>query len=442
MKLLTNLSSYKTADTEDQLSVEYQNLYAIEGVIYYFTLVDVKLPSVNKFTNSYTWAPVVKIFNSEQDIEQYLAAHKDKVEVELATLGDNLWYGNIGHALWDGLYPLYLALIKFGYTDSPFTLLSSDWSNKETMAYDIVTKFSGNHLLEYLQLDKSKIFYFKTLVAGTGNTGNRIINKEYTLYGENEYKALSFFKQRLLRAYDISIDKAINKRLKAIIIRNKRFNDYEATVVQKVVEYYKDTIDIKYIDWYHGYNSFTAQLKELEDVDIHITGPGTGMMYMPLLKKGAVNVNLGYMEHTQTNTSRPNIFVKGSTAEDHLLPGWMEQSVCAATTDVTTLYYDRITHNYLEIGPMVELINQAISIATNNIILNNKHNLDALVFKEYCKRVENADAVCSYLTGIAFFIELFINEHPAATPSPLVDLELLRKIKDELGYSRKYQIEL
>jgi hypothetical protein len=46
------------------------------------------------------------------------------------------------------------------------------------------------------------------------------------------------------------------------------------------------------------------------------------------------------------------------------------------------------------------------------------------------------------LTGIAFFIELFINEHPAATPSPLVDLELLRKIKDEFGYNRKYEIKL
>lgn len=439
---MNNLSSYKTADADDQLSVEYKNLYAIEGTIYYFTLTEEKLPAVNKFTDSYKWAPVVKVFANKQEIENYLAEYTNKEEIELSTLGDNLWYGNIGHALWDGVYPLYLALVKFGYADSPFTLLSSDWDNKKSIAYDVITRFSGNHLLEYLRLDKSKVFHFKTLVAGTGMTGNRVINKEYTLYGEKEYSALSLFKQRLLKVYNISIDKPINEKLKILIIRNKRFNDYEIKVIQQVVDHFTDIANIKFIDWYHDYKSFEEQMKELEDVDIHITGPGTGMMYMPFLKKGAVNINLGYMEHTQTNSSRPNIFVKGSNAKDHLLPGWMEQSVCAAVNDVSTLYYDRASFNYLEVDEMIILTEWAIDLVNNNVILDNKHNTDALVFREYCKRVDNADAVCRHLTGIAFFIELFINEHPVAVPSPLVNLELLRKIKDEFSYNRNYEIKL
>jgi hypothetical protein len=310
------------------------------------------------------------------------------------------------------------------------------------MAYDVITRFSGNHLLEYLKLDRSKVFYFKTLVAGTGMTGNRVMNKEYTLYGEKEYGAVSLFKQRLLRAYNVSIDKPINEKLKIIIIRNKRFNDYEISIIQKLVEHFSQFANIKFIDWYHDYKSFEDQLKELEDVDIHITGPGTGMMYMPFLKNGAVNVNLGYIEHTQTNTSRPNIFVKGSNAKDHLLPGWMEQSVCAAVNNVSTLYYDRASFNYLEIDELTRLIEHAVDLVNKRVIVDNKHNTDALVFKEYCKRVNNADAVCRHLTGIAFFIELFINEHPDAIPSSLVNLELLRQIKDELGYNRKYEIKL
>ena len=439
---MNKLSSYKTIDTQDQLSVEYKNLYSIEGVIYYFSLKSENLPLVNKFTDSYKWAPIVKVFNNEEEIESYLFKFQNKQEIELSTLGDNLWYGNIGHALWDGLYPLYLALIKFGYVDNLFTLLSSDWDNKQTMSYDIITKFSGNHLMEYNHLDKEKIIYFKTLVAGTGITGNRVMNKEYTLYGEKEYGALSMFKKRLLKAYYINIDKPINKKLKAIIIRNKRFNDYELSVIEQIVNIYKNKLDIKFIDWYHDYKSFEEQLKELEDVDIHITGPGTGMMYMPFLKKGAVNINLGYIEHTQTNTSRPNLFIKDSTAIDHILPGWMEQSVCAAANYVNTLYYDRFTYNTLEVLEMVSIINKAINIVEEGIILNNNYNIDALVFKEYCKRVNNADDVVRHLTGIAFFIELFVNEHPDAVPSNLINIELLRKIKDEFGYNRNYEIKL
>ena len=439
---MSKLSSYKTADTQDQLSVEYKNLYSIDGVIYYFSLTNEKLPLVNKFTDSYRWVPVVKVFNNEEEIENYLSKFENKKEVELSTLGDNLWYGNIGHALFDGFYPLYLALVKFGYIDDEFILLSSDWNNKQTMSYDIITKFSGNELMEYNHLDKSKVICFKTLVAGTGMTGNRVMNKDYTLYGEKEYGALSLFKQRLLKAYNIQIDKPINKKYKTIIIRNKRFSDYEISVIDKVIDFFKDRLDIKFIDWYHGYKSFEDQMKELENVDIHITGPGTGMMYMPFLKRGAININLGYMEHTQTNTSRPNLFIKDSTASDYILPGWMEQSVCSAANYVSTLYYNRFSCNNLEVSELESIINKAITILDLGIILNDNHNIDALVFKEYCKRVNNADDVVRHLTGIAFFIELFVNEHPDAVPSTLIDIDLLRKIKDEFGYDRRYEIKL
>lgn len=439
---MSKLSSYKTIDTINQLSIEYKNLYSIDGVIYYFTLANENLPLVNKFTDLYKWAPVVKVFNSEEEIDNYLSSFNSIQNVELATLGDNLWYGNIGHALFDGLYPLYLALVKFGYKDSSFTLLSSDWDNKQAMAYDIITKFSGNHLMEYHHLDKSKLIYFKTLVAGTGMAGNRVINTEYTLYGEKEYKALSLFKDRLLKAYNIQIDKPINKKYKAIIIRNKRFSNYEISVINQVIDLFKDKLDIKFIDWYHDYRSFEEQMKELEDVDIHITGPGTGMLYMPFLKKGAVNINLGYMEHTQTNSSRPNLFIKESSAIDHILPGWMEQCVCSAANYVTTLYYNRFSNNNLEIQELESIINKAIVVLDSGFTISNNHNIDALVFKEYCKRVDNADKVAEYLTGIGFFIELFVNEHPEAIPNHLVNVELLREIKNELGFDRRYEIKL
>jgi hypothetical protein len=51
-----------------------------------------------------------------------------------------------------------------------------------------------------------------------------------------------------------------------------------------------------------------------------------------------------------------------------------------------------------------------------------------------------ADRVCTHLTDIAFMIEMFVHEHPAAIKQPFVDLELLRKIKEENGYGEKYDI--
>ena len=138
---MSNTSSYRIINTDNQLSIEYKNLYSIDGKIYYFSLTDIVLPLVNKFTDSYGWAPIVKVFLNEKDIEDYLFLFQVKQEVQLSVIGDNLWYGNIGHALFDGFYPLYLALVKFGYIDDKFVLISSDWDNKKTMSYDIVTKF-------------------------------------------------------------------------------------------------------------------------------------------------------------------------------------------------------------------------------------------------------------------------------------------------------------
>jgi hypothetical protein len=125
----------------------------------------------------------------------------------------------------------------------------------------------------------------------------------------------------------------------------------------------------------------------------------------------------------------------------HLLNSkWKEQSVCAAANYVNTIYYDRFTYNNIEFDPLVNLINRAISIVGTT--QNNNWNIDALIFKEYCKRCNNPREVCDYLTGIAFFIELFVNEHPQATPSNIIDIKLLRQIKIEFNYNRKYEIKI
>lgn len=435
------ISSYRTLGDQNNLSIEYKNLYSINGEIVYIHLEDSNsIPYVNKFTNCFSWRPKIIKMSSLEEVKNYLNCFHNKEDIDLSAIGDNIWYGNIGHALFDGLYPIYTALVKFGYIDNNFTYLCSDWENRNCISTDPMIVFSGHDILEYNKLDKNKLIHFKTLIAGTGRTGNRVINQEYTLYGERELKALSHFKNRMLNRYSMSIDLPINSKPKAIIIHNKRYSNNEIDILNQVINSYKNVLDIKYVNWYHDYKSFKDQLKEIQEVDIHITGPGTGMMYMPFLKKGAVNINLGYIERTQTNTSRPNIKIDNTEKQEFLIPGWMEQSVCSAANYVTTLYYDRYLYNDIELKPLSNIIDYSLKILGTNS--NNNHNIDANIFKKYCELCKNPNEICEYLTGIAFFIELFVNEHPKAIPNNLVDLNLLRKIKDDFKYDKRYEIRL
>lgn len=434
------ISSFKTADNNDNLSIEYTNLYYIDGQFIYLTCDSTaNPPHVNKWTNTYNWRPTVKIFENKEQLAEY-AKQVDEVVETTALLSDNLWYGNIGHALFDGFYPAYLAAIKFGYINEQFVYLTDNWTNTTVTANEAICLFTQYpEIWSYPKLGKNLLF--KRLISGTGRTGNRVMNEEYKLYG-SKYNGLQHFKTRMMEACGAVADKPLNSPIKAVIINNKRYSQKEKEVIQEVLNYYtgSQSISISLIDWYE-IKSFKEQMKVLQDIDIHITGPGTGMMYMPFLKKGAVNINLGYIEHTQTNTARPNIYIQNAKEADYIVPGWMEQSVCVGAEYVSTLYYDRFTYNNIEKQPLIDLINEAIFIINSKYVKLDNHNIDAKVFIEYCKRVSNAREVCNHLTNIAFFIELFVNEHPAAIPQNLVNIELLRQIKDEFNYNRNYEIK-
>jgi hypothetical protein len=429
-EIYTRSSSYELSD--DHLSAKYSNLYIIDGKITYLTTKPIDLPNVSKWQMWHVWKPEIKLFNSNKELENFVIENQ-KGHITLSVVGDNIWYGNIGHALWDGLYAQYLALVKFGYIDDSFVLMCSDWSNKQSMAYDVITKFSRNVLMEHNNLPSNEVIKLDTLVVGALNTGNTVMNKEYTLYGQ-QYNGMKLFKERMLKSYNIEKKPtASDKQPKIIIINNKRFSDDEKKVIHQVIDMLKPSANIKFIDWYHDYNSFADQLKELEDVDIHVTGPGTGMMYMPFLKEGAVNINLGYIEKCQSNSMRPNIKIENYDKPEFEFPGWMEQAVCAACADISTLYYDRWNHPELEIYSLFSIILEAMNIIKEGEIRANKHNLDAQVFIEYCKRTDNPEQICQHLTNMALFIELFVNEHPSAISPDFVNLDLLRQIKTEFG---------
>lgn len=427
-------SSHTYVDSPENLSVKYENIYAINGKLKYLTTdKTVNLLPVNKWLTVYKWCPEVLHFDSDVDIFNYVNDFENKQTIEVALMNDNIYYGNIGHALWDGFYPAYLAAIKFGYECEDMRYVTTDFGNKNTLAYEIMKNFFGvNEAINYQSLDVKKLIHFKTLISGNGTASNLVMTPSYTLYGKS-YEGMKKFKKRMYNRFKVECDKSLGK--KAVIIHNKRYSPDEIKIIHKVVEHFKSSIDIKFIDW-RNYSSFKDQLNELQDVDIHISGPGTGMMYMPFLKNGAVNINLGYMEKTQTNTARPNIFIKDCKYADYIFPGWMEQSVCAGADYVSTLYYDRYNYNSLEFEPLVRLIEQSINLINNKIVSENNLNTDAQIFVEYCKVSGHSEKICAHLTNIAFFMEMFVAEHPAAIAPPFVDVNLLRSIKEKYSYTK------
>lgn len=428
-----NYSTFSVADNLDELSICYNDLYCIDGVLTYITNQYIDLPYVNKWTNTYSWRPIIKVVN---DIDSFLA-DKQLKNITLATYSDIMWISNIGHALFDCLYPIYLALVKFGYEEDSFDIVVNKWDNWKEKATDMMLTFSKGKIIELQNKDN---YHFNKLIAGTGRTGNRVIREDYVLYGK-KYNGISKFANRMMNVYNIPTTNN-NATPHIIIVDNKRYSTYERDVINNIVNTFQSKgMDIQYIYW-QKYPSFKDQMIEVEKTNIYISAPGNAIMYVPFLKKGSVIINLGWMEHTQTNTIRPNLIIPNATKPDYIFPGFMEQSVCSSVPDVSTIYYDRYEYNNIEEQPLIDIINRACILINENIILDNNHNIDAQIFIEYCKRVLNGRQVADYLTEIAFFIELFVNEHPNAVNVPFIDKILLRRIKDEFGYNRKYEIIL
>ena len=416
-------SSHSVIDSPKNTSVEYKNLYIINGQITYLAKSKIDIPNSNRFLNCDPWKPVVRISTKESADSIALSIRR---KIPLCIVGGNWWYGNIAHALWDGLYPAYLAGVKFGYDNDDFTYVTSEWNNKKTLSYDVVTTFSGNNLQEHSSLERNEITLVETLVSGTGAAGNVIMVSDYVMYG-SEFGAIKKFRDRMFKRY--GTPQKNRDAANIIIVNNKRYSRDERKVIDRVVS---ENDSIQFIDW--SKHSFSEQLEIIRNTDIHISGPGTGMLYMPFLKDGAVNVNLGYMERSQTNTSRPNIRINGRRS-DFVFPGFMEQAVCAGADYVSTIYYDRYKHNSIEYDPLKNVIDEAIEVSKSGIINKNNLNIDAMIFVEYCKRAGNE--ICEHLTRTSLFIEFFVNEHPLAIPS-FVDVDLLRKIKKEFGFDTRY----
>ena len=432
------ISTFITEDDERHLSICYDNLYLKNGIWEYLTFdKNINPPCVGRWTYGRDWKPNIKFFDSEESLNNYVNSFTNVVDINLGVLFSALWTHNIAHGIFDGLYPIYLALVKFNYINDPFTMFTDYWNGEYTnKSHNVFETFSDNKIVHY-DKDMKQIYRVKKLICGTGYCGNIVKNKKLLLYGE-KYDGMKHFKTRMISRYGINMDLPINDKIRIAFIQNKRYDQYEMNNINKVIEIFNnDFFSCEYINW-GDYKDFREQLKIQENIDIEITGPGTGMLNSPFMKRGAVVINLGELEYCWGGDYR-----KTYPNTDHnkiCNPGYIDQNVLAACDWLNVLFYNRYSYKKIEIAPLIELICEAIKLVTRKQINANKHYIDSKIFMEYCTRIENADKLCEELTGHGILIERFINENPFVLEKVKINIKLLNEIKTKYNFDTRYEL--
>ena len=353
----------------------YQNLYYVDGQFIILTIKGRPLPFYTVSSNAFApWAttPSKRQFDSYADLEQFIASLVNRTVMPSVTLYfGQYWHFSIGHALFDGLYPAYLALIRFSPRHlHPFRILADIDNCTDCWVEDIYSRFAGLGLLKESTLQHmshGRWFVFDELIMGSGTLCQRCTQPHLQLPGGVELNGSRLFRDRMYTQHDLPIPIRRRRRtLAAYIIDNKRFtfddrreiddakvelNQYTYAMLRArngpVARYRWPLILVHYLHYNRirgrrtnaamnssrsGDNAwaeskFKGQLKVLRQMDIHVSGPGTGQMYQTFLSDGSVHVNLGGV--------RP-------IAEEHTeqaYASYLEQHMTSGTPYIKGLYY-------------------------------------------------------------------------------------------------------
>ena len=318
-----------------------------------------------------------KIIVDEYDSkEELLAAARDadKYPNDLTAAFTTWWAHNVGHGIFDGIWPIFVGLVRMGLKDDapfhPYLVRCMNPAKEQ--------EFGGNNFAEGVVLDTYRALSFSTVSAcepghlgyrqvdahggsvrfplfvyGNGHLGQRTMNADYELPGGRI--ALRKFRDRIFSNLGIQPREGEscpfeNRKLRANIFYNKRYSDKEILAIMDVIKRSRSlsNVSIRFIDW-STLKTTRDQLQVVSDTDIYVSGPGTGFMFSSFLNDGSVVINLGgkRLEHS-------DVFP---------IPGYMEEYISAASPHVRALYYDRCLFPEITPQELTNLILKADSIA-------------------------------------------------------------------------------
>ncbi|CAF1144029.1 unnamed protein product [Rotaria sordida] len=427
-----------------------------------------QLPSysvrIDAFVMSHT-TPSKRVFDSYSHLEKFVRNVIDPRIIPSVTLYfGQYWHDNIGHALFDGLYPAYVALIRFSPRHlHPFRILARIADCNTCWSEDIYSRFGGLGILKQSVLNKMSKgywFMFEELVMGSGTLCQRCTQPNLQLPGGVELDGSRLFRDRIYQQHGLihpiirqkssSEGRTSHDLLLAYIIDNKRFtdedreeihdaineiNNYTNSYLNKTTKLQWPLVHVSYL-YYDEVttknlnsiqinatsidslsptyelieNNFIAQLKILRQMDIHITGPGSGQMYQTFLSDGSITINLGGIKPRKLE----NI--------DKAYSSYLEQYMTSGTPYIKGLYYPiNERQKGIKKDEVIKLIQQASKLILEGFSLpvNAHDNLapDGQLFVEMCEKDKE---FCSQVTTrtsdrnsdcLDFWVEDFVHEH-------------------------------
>jgi len=213
------------------------------------------------------------------------------------------FHANMGHLLWDFMYPSYYGLIfhKEEKADIDFQWMTSDNAYKTDSNgwhLDIVEQFSGNkvitpNMLSALYKTPLKIPY---LIAGVGPVGIGNVRNDFCVSRQLKQHVndpVESFVNRMYLRYNIKRNTFMNKEGPELPINigyviNKRPYNNMGSLFDKLRKKYSNMCNFHIIDW-SKYN-FKQQLSILNDTAMMICGVGTARTRTPFMPNGAIEI--------------------------------------------------------------------------------------------------------------------------------------------------------
>ena len=419
----------------------FKNLYYVDSTFTILTVKGTELPyasvRVDAF-NLWPMTPTKREFNSTTDLERFVRQTIDPVRLPLLTLHfGQPWHDNIGHALFDGLYGAFVALLRFPPRhEHPFRILAGVSDCSDCWSEDVFNRFGGVGIIKQLVLNRMSVgrwFLFDEIIIGSGTFCQRCTQPHLQLPGGVELDASRRFRDRMYQQHGLVLPVRRVKHsaehrtpsdvLVASVIDNKRFSGNDRREIRAAIEYLNNytasslnrtrnesselpwpLIRVDYIHYHEikpqnrtrpqinatradsrsptyelDENKFIAQLKFLRQMDIHVSGPGTGQMYQTFLSDGSVHVNLGGL--------RP----WGFDNTNRSYASFLEQHMTSGAPYIRGLYYpinDR--PRGIKRDPVIQLIRQAAQLILKGFSLpvDPRENLaeDGQLFVEMCQK--------------------------------------------------------
>eukprot|EP00045_Choanoeca_perplexa_P005975 m.50116 g.50116 ORF g.50116 m.50116 type:complete len:651 (-) comp13394_c0_seq1:148-2100(-) len=273
-------------------------------------LDQLKVNTKGKF-GSQTWVPKREFAGNAAEARKRIQSKDGRIIVcPHTTLHfGTMFSNNPGHGLWDGLYPAFLAAIRFGYAATPLRLVPTldawkgDCAPGKTMACQaklIMEQFGGRGLIRHPVLKAHKAagvpVYFERFIVGSGQMAQRWTQTDMSIPGGRSLDGMRRYRDRMFWSHNMTyrpwVPKRTNRAVRAFIVDNKRYSSSDKAAMKLAVDTLKiEGIDVVQMSW-ASYWPFAKQLEVLGSSDIYITGPGTGMMLAPFMPDGSVVINL------------------------------------------------------------------------------------------------------------------------------------------------------